>query len=216
MIYVNKRNYSVLDSILNEFNHALRMIFGLNAPQRQSPAIGIEEGPLSGQEQQRSAKLMRVNHSGEIAAQALYRGQAICSKNPEQQQKLRKAANEEIDHLSWCERRLNELNGQPSRLTPLWYTGSFVIGALAGIAGDRWSLGFVEETEHQVSDHLENHIRQLPEQDHKSRAIIRQMREDEITHAQWAAEAGARELPGIVKNLMQKTARIMTGISFHI
>lgn len=217
MIYDKNRNYSPLDNVLSELGHALRVCWASNiSTQRQSPAVNIDTASLLPEEQKKAAALMRVNHSGEIAAQALYRAQATCSKSVAQQQKMLRAADEETDHLAWCAQRICELNSQPSVLTPLWYAGSFAIGALAGCAGDRWSLGFVEETERQVSDHLNAHLGKLPEHDHKSRAIVQQMRQDEMAHAKWANEAGAAELPVWAKALMKKTAGIMTRLSFHI
>jgi 3-demethoxyubiquinol 3-hydroxylase len=207
-----------LDRILAEFEQALRTAW---APpplvHRPTPAAAIETEPmLAESERALSEGLMRINHTGEIAAQALYRGQALVARNLEQRRLLLRAAEEEQDHLAWCQQRLEELNGHRSYLTPFWYAGSFFIGTLAGLAGDRWSLGFVEETEKQVSEHLDNHLGQLPEQDHKSRAVLTQMRMDEARHAAHAREQGARELPAPVKTLMTGIADLMRFVSFRI
>lgn len=157
----------------------------------------------------RSIEYMRINHAGEVAAQALYHGQALTARNGGTRAHLLAAAAEEKNHLAWCEARLSELDARPSRLTPFWYAGSFAIGAVAGLAGDRWSLGFVEETERQVSAHLDAHIKSLADEDDRSRAILEQMRIDEERHGREAGEAGARELPQAVKTLMRRVAKIM-------
>jgi ubiquinone biosynthesis monooxygenase Coq7 len=159
---------------------------------------------------------MRVNHTGEIAAQALYRGQALVARNNRQRTALLKAADEEQDHLAWCEARLQELNGHTSLLAPFWYSGSFLIGLAAGLAGDRWSLGFVEETENQVSAHLDDHLGRLPETDRRSRAVVEKMRADEARHAAEAREAGAAPLPAPVRKLMNRVADVMRFVSFRI
>jgi ubiquinone biosynthesis monooxygenase Coq7 len=153
---------------------------------------------------------MRVNHAGEVAAQGLYHGQALTARNPATRALLERAAREESDHLAWCEQRLKELNDRPSLLDPLWYAGSFAIGALAGLAGDRHSLGFVAETERQVERHLDGHLEQIPPDDARSRAIIEQMRADEREHGELARAAGGATLPRPVQDLMRATARIMT------
>jgi ubiquinone biosynthesis monooxygenase Coq7 len=152
---------------------------------------------------------MRVNHAGEVAAQALYQGQALVARDPRVRDHLLSAAREEQDHLAWCEERLAELGEQPSRLQNLWYAGSFAIGATAGLAGDRLSLGFVEETEKQVSEHLDEHLRKLPRGDARSHAILKAMRNDEARHGREAREAGARSLPAAVRNLMRRAAQVM-------
>ena len=154
--------------------------------------------------------MMRVNHAGEIAAQGLYHGQALVARDPRTRELLLASASEETDHLAWCETRLTELADRPSRLDPLWYAGSFAIGVLAGVVGDRTSLGFVAETERQVERHLDGHLERLPVDDARSRAIVQQMRDDEIVHGQQARDAGGAELPAPVKQLMGATARLMT------
>ncbi|MGM0563118.1 MAG: 2-polyprenyl-3-methyl-6-methoxy-1,4-benzoquinone monooxygenase [Pseudomonadota bacterium] len=211
------RQYTPLDKLLGEFDHALRTAHSRNnrgqrpTPQPQSAA----EAPLSDQERRLAAGLMRVNHSGEVAAQALYKGQALLARQRDLWQQLQQAADEEIDHLAWCEERLAELGSQPSRLAPFWYIGSYTMGALAGLAGDRWSLGFIEETEKQVTRHLEGHLSRLPERDQRSRAIVEKMRSDEMEHAEHAHQAGAAELPDPIKKAMTRVAKVMTATSFH-
>lgn len=182
---------------------------------RDYPA-GEEQHELSESERRHSAGLMRVNHAGEIAAQALYNGQALIARDAAVREHLYTAANEENDHLAWCERRLSELHSHPSRLAPLWYCGSLSIGALAGAIGDRWSLGFIAETEKQVVDHLDGHFDELPASDASSRKIVRQMREDEERHAQDATAAGGRELPPPIQGLMKLTAKLMTTTAYYL
>ncbi|WP_028388992.1 2-polyprenyl-3-methyl-6-methoxy-1,4-benzoquinone monooxygenase [Legionella fairfieldensis] len=183
---------------------------------RESPGNKLPNPSLNRQETRHVAGLMRVNHSGEVCAQALYQAQALTAQNPNIKKQMAEAADEEIDHLSWCEDRLKELDSQPSLLNPFWYLGSFLIGAVAGLAGDRWSLGFVAETERQVAHHLQTHLAKLPIQDEKSQTIIAQMHEDEIHHATMAKDAGAAELPFFLKQLMQKAAKIMTHSSYYL
>lgn len=211
------RPQTPLDRILVEFEQALRTAWSPALAHRPCPAAALEPEPmLAESERSLSEGLMRVNHTGEIAAQALYRGQALVARDPGQRRHLLTAAGEEQDHLAWCQQRLRELNGHPSYLAPFWYGGSFLIGTLAGLAGDRWSLGFVEETEKQVSEHLDNHLERLPEQDYKSRAILSQMRKEEAQHAAQARAEGARELPAPVKTLMTGIADLMRFVSFRI
>jgi ubiquinone biosynthesis monooxygenase Coq7 len=170
------------------------------------------------EEEQRkhAAGLMRVNHAGEVCAQALYAGQAVTARSADVQSDIQQAANEEIDHLSWCKERLDELDSQPSLLDPLWYAGSFAIGAVAGLAGDGWSLGFLKETENQVEAHLEGHIEELPPEDARSRAILDQMKIDEAKHAQMAEDSGAYDLPEPVRQLMKMTAQVMKTVAYRI
>ena len=158
---------------------------------------------------------MRVNHAGEIAAQGLYQGHGAVARNPNIAEQMREAAAEELDHLAWCEQRLTELNSKPSSLLPLWYAGSFVIGAASGIIGDKWSLGFIEETEYQVSKHLTDHLKDLPKDDKKSRAIVEQMREEEEAHGANARDAGAEKLPNTIQLVMKFTAKIMKKTAYH-
>jgi len=159
---------------------------------------------------------MRVNHSGEVCAQALYSGQAFASRNPELQQKLAHAAEEELDHLAWCAERLQELGSQPSRLNVLWYGGSWLLGAVASLAGERWNLGFLEETERQVEAHLQGHLERLPEGDQRSREIVAQMKIDEAEHADMAREAGAASLPEPVRSMMSASAGVMKWLAYRL
>jgi len=171
---------------------------------------------MSAAEKKHAAGLMRVNHAGEVSAQGLYSGQALTARLPDVREKMERAALEENDHLEWCERRLEELGSHKSLLNPLWYFGSFAIGAAAGIAGDKWSLGFVAETEHQVIKHLDEHLESLPEQDAKSRAVVEQMKEDEAHHATVALQHGGAELPEPVKKVMGLTSKVMTTLAYKI
>jgi ubiquinone biosynthesis monooxygenase Coq7 len=171
---------------------------------------------LTADEKRESAALMRVNHAGEVAAQALYHAQALFARDPDVRDFMLQAAREETDHLAWCETRLQELGSRPSVLNPLWYAGSFGIGALAAMLGDRASLGFVAETERQVEGHLKSHLERLPDADHRSRAIVEAMRHDEAGHGQQAQSAGGAHLPGPVRELMRQTARVMTHTAYRI
>lgn len=183
---------------------------------RPYPAAGLAEAPLSASERRRSARLMRVNHAGEIAAQGLYQGHAAVARTEATAAHMRNAADEELDHLGWCEQRLTELGAGPSRLRPLWYTGAWTIGAASGALGDRWALGFVEETERQVSEHLTGHIGRLPPADSRSRAVVTRMREEEEQHGADARNAGARTLPSIVHRLMRMSAGVMTRTAYWL
>ena len=185
-------------------------------PARPNPAAGVDDAALSDDEARHAAGLMRVNHAGEVAAQGLYQGHAAVARDADVEQQMRAAADEELDHLAWCEARLTELDAQPSQLRPLWYAGAFAIGALSGVVGDKWSLGFIEETEKQVSDHLRGHLSKLPENDARSRAIVRQMREEEEIHGANASKAGAAELPAPAKDLMRACAKVMTRTAYWI
>lgn len=207
-----------LDTFISQFDAALRTLL---PPQprhtpRPTPAATIAAAPLTKQQQKHVAGLMRVNHAGEVCAQALYQGQALTAGLESVREKMTLAAEEEIDHLAWCEQRLNELNDSTSKLNAGWYLLSFTLGAVAGLAGDKWSLGFVAETERQVTRHLQNHLTQLPSQDEKSRAILKQMIIDETAHATNATEAGGIELPTIIKQLMTLMSKLMTKSSYHI
>jgi len=211
------RDYSPIDRLLIGVDHAMRTVFGVPVTtDRDNPSEGCAEGAMEDAERRVAAGLMRVNHSGEVAAQALYQGQALTAKLPEVRGSMERAALEENDHLAWCERRLKELDSRTSVLNPLWYAGSYAIGAAAGIAGDRWSLGFVAETEHQVIRHLDEHLKRIPTQDARSRAILTQMKEDEAHHATLALEAGGAALPAPVKLLMRLTSKVMTKTAFWI
>lgn len=211
------RRMSSLDHFIANIDQGVRTIFGKpDVTERANPAAAIEESELSDAEKRHSAGLMRVNHAGEIAAQALYQGQALTARNSTVREKMERAAQEENDHLDWCETRLKELGSHTSRLAPFWYTGSLAIGAIAGIAGDKWSLGFVVETERQVEKHLDNHLEDISENDTKSRTIIKQMKEDEIHHADMALNAGGAPLPAPIKGLMKLTSKIMTKTAYRI
>lgn len=211
------RDYTPADRLLINFDQALRTVLGKpQATERTNPAASVPEAELDRAERRLSAALMRVDHSGEVCAQALYQGQALTARRPTVRESMARAAREENDHLVWCERRLGELDSRTSLLNPLWYAGSFGIGAAAGLAGDRWSLGFVAETERQVVRHLEQHLNRLPENDAKSRAILRQMRDDEQRHAGAALRAGGAELPGPLRKAMALTSKVMTGVAYWI
>jgi 3-demethoxyubiquinol 3-hydroxylase len=214
---MEKRQLSPLDQFLSGIGSAL--LAATSAPTRASranPATDVPETNLSTDEKSHSAGLMRVNHAGEIAAQGLYQGHAAVARNPGIEQQMQAAADEELDHLGWCEERLGELGSSPSNLRPVWYAGAWVMGAASGVLGDKWSLGFIEETERQVSAHLTGHLDRLPENDAKSRAIVRQMRDEEERHGANARMAGAVELPGPVRELMRLTAKVMTGTAYWI
>ena len=211
---------ATLDGWIGAADRALRAVLApahasRPTPQPAVPAAG-EAPELSPDEKRRAAALMRVNHAGEIAAQALYHGQAIAARSEVTRRMLLDAAREETDHLAWCESRLKELDSRPSLLNPLWYAGSFFIGALAALAGDRASLGFVVETERQVEGHLDQHLGRLPAGDLRSRAIVAQMRTDEAAHGANARAAGGTELPAPVRALMRQTARVMTGTAYWV
>ncbi len=211
---MKQRRYTTVDQLIGNFDTAVRTIFGKpRLSERGDPSTGLEEPALSAAERALAAGLMRVNHAGEVSAQGLYAGQALTARLPEVREKMERAALEENDHLAWCEKRVTELGEGVSILSPLWYVGSFGIGAIAGIAGDKWSLGFVAETEHQVVRHLDSHLQQLPAQDRKSRAIVAQMREDEAHHATVALEHGGAALPAPVKRLMGLTSKVMTTLA---
>ena len=210
----NKRTYSFLDRLLIGFDRAVSGAQGGSG--RPNPAAGVSEDPVAGPDKRRSAALMRVNHAGEVAAQALYAGHALVARDAGVSEAMLQAAGEEGDHLHWCEDRVRELDSRVSYLTPFWYAGSFAIGALAGLSGDKWNLGFVMETERQVVQHLDRHLELLPEQDAKSRKIVQQMREDEAQHAAAAETAGAHELPLPLRALMRGCSKVMTGAAYWL
>jgi len=195
---------------------ALRTLFATPHAARPRPGAGADETRLEPAQRQLAGALMRVNHVGEVCAQALYTAQAAATRNPALRTHFLKAAHEETDHLAWTQARMEELGARPSLLNPLWYAGAFGLGLLAGRLGDRVSLGFVVETEKQVEAHLQSHLERLPVQDHASRAIVAQMKQDEAEHAAQAAQAGALALPPPVKALMRAAARIMTTTAHHI
>ena len=205
------------DHLIIEIDKAIRTLHGVVSQRRPTPLPEEDSSQsLTDEQRQHAAGLMRVNHVGEVCAQALYQAQRITSTSPEIKQQLAHAATEEEDHLAWCAQRLKELGSRPSLLNPIWYGGSFALGVLAGLAGDAWSLGFVVETEKQVEKHLDSHLETLPENDLASRAIVDQMRREEIEHGNMANDAGARELPEFAKKIMQATAQVMTKTAYRI
>jgi 3-demethoxyubiquinol 3-hydroxylase len=218
-VSVSTRSLKPIDRLLGEIGKAINV---LGAPARaarplpRTPGTSAGELVLDEADRRRSARLMRVNHAGEVAAQALYRGQALTARHAEAATAMSQAAAEEIDHLAWCEQRITELGGRVSVLNPLWYAGSFFIGSLAGALGDRTSLGFLSETERQVESHLQDHLDRLPAADARSRAIVTQMQHDEIAHGAKAETLGAAALPRWVKAAMRLTSRLMTRGSYWL
>lgn len=214
---MQQRQLTPLDRLLASANVALRTVVApAGGPARDNPAESIEEPELSATQKSHAAGLMRVNHAGEVAAQALYQGHASVARDKTIEQQMQRAADEEFDHLAWCEQRLHELGEQPSRLSPFWYAGAYAIGAVSGILGDKWSLGFIAETERQVCAHLDSHLSDLPAEDARSRAIVETMRDEEAEHGENAIEAGAADLPGPVKTLMRMTAKVMTRTAYWV
>jgi 3-demethoxyubiquinol 3-hydroxylase len=205
-----------LDRMIVEFDKGLRTLFGQVNSVRAYPDADIPEAPLNESEKNRAAALMRVNHSGEICAQALYQGQALTARDPEVQQILQRAAQEETEHLAWTSKRVHELGGHLSLLNPFWYTGSLALGAIAGLLGDQWNLGFLAETERQVGDHLQSHLDRLPPDDEKSRAIVAQMHIDETGHADMARSLGGADLPQPVQLAMKLNSKVMTGAAYWV
>lgn len=211
------RQYSPFDRFLIHADTALRTIVGKpQATHRPYPANDISDIEMDEKQKKHVAALMRVNHAGEVSAQALYQGQSITARNHQVREKLEQAALEENDHLVWTANRLRELGAGASLLNPLWYAGSFAVGAFAGALGDRWNLGFLAETEHQVVKHLDEHIDELPQNDRRSQAILHQMKADEARHATTALDHGAGELPLPVKKLMQAMSKVMTRTAYRI
>lgn len=212
-----KSSQDPIDGFIIEFDRALRSIVGATPMRRSVPESStMNESKLSAEEKKHAAGLMRVNHVGEVCAQALYQSQKLHAKSDDLKNKLEHAAIEEEDHLAWCERRLEELDSRPSLLNPVWYAGSFALGSIAGLAGDKISLGFVAETEKQVEHHLDEHLKELPSNDHRSRAIVAQMRADEIAHGQMAMQEGGVELPSAVQQVMKTMAKVMTVTAYRI
>lgn len=205
----------LVDSLLVAADDALRALSGAATAARPSPATE-RTIPAGDEDRELSGRLMRVNHTGEVCAQALYSGQALVARDPSIRRALQLAASEERDHLAWCRDRIGQLGSRASVLDPLWYAGSFAWGVASGLAGDRWSLGFLAETEDQVERHLEGHLERLPGDDHASRAIVRQMREDEARHGATGRALGGRELPAPVKAAMRAAARAMTGTTYWV
>ena len=205
-----------IDELIIAFDKGLRTVFAPAQSLRPVPGRELSEAGMTEDQRRLSAALMRVNHTGEICAQALYQGQALTARNPRAKEALEKAAQEETEHLAWTERRVEELGGRKSLLNPAWYAGSFALGALAGLAGDRWNLGFLAETERQVVAHLEGHLQRLPGQDGKSRAIVERMKEDEARHATSAVSHGGVELPEPAKAAMRLSSKVMTETAYWL
>lgn len=204
---MSQRDYSPADRVLMGLADGLGQLFG-GKPSARQPVEGAPP-PLAEDARREAANLMRVNHAGEVAAQGLYHGQALTARDPGTRQHMLHAAAEEQNHLEWCEKRLHELGDAPSRLRPLWYGASYAMGAAAGLFGDRWSLGFVAETERQVSEHLEEHIRKLPPEDARSRDVLQAMRADEERHGREASQRGGAPMPAPVRGLMRRIAKVM-------
>ena len=209
------RDKSSLDRFIEAADQALKAVVGPAVAARETPGRESSDEDLSADEKAYSARLMRINHAGEIAAQGLYHGQALTARARATAERMQRNAHEESDHLAWCEQRLAQLGGRTSALAPLWYAGSFVIGAAAGLAGDRWSFGFVKETEDQVVKHLNSHLAKTPVRDKATLAIIEQIKRDETEHAYAAELAGAVELPVPVKQLMRMTSKVMTTTAYY-
>ncbi len=204
------------DTLIVEFDRALRTLLAPASTMRPVPGNDLPEAELSEAERAHVAALMRINHCGEICAQALYQGQSLTSRSDVARQSLEKAGQEETEHLAWTARRIEEMGGRKSLLNPLWYAGSLAMGVVAGKCGDRWNLGFLAETERQVEAHLEGHKMRLPEQDQRSRAILEQMRVDEARHAEMALQLGAKSLPSPIKTAMRLSAKLMTSVAYYV
>ncbi len=205
-----------LDQAIVNFDRALRTLFAPAQSVRPVPGADLPEAPLEEKEKRLAGALMRVNHSGEICAQALYQGQSLTARELPARQALEQASREETEHLAWCEQRIRALGSRKSLLNPLWYGGSLALGAFAGALGDKWNLGFLAETERRVERHLEGHLRRLPARDEKSRAVLEQMKADEAQHAATALAHGGAELPLPAKLAMKLASRVMTGIAFRV
>lgn len=206
----------MIDRLIIEFDRSLRTLLADAHSVRPHPDAKVAESPLDAADKKHAAALMRVNHTGEVCAQALYNGQSLTARNAETVAALRQASREETEHLAWCDKRISELGGRASLLNPLFYTGSFTLGAIAGALGDKWNLGFLAETERQVGKHLDEHLQRLPAADTKSRAILEQMRTDEAEHAATAVAHGAAELPKPAKAAMQLVSKVMTRTAYYL
>lgn len=204
------------DDVILAFDRALRTIFGPSRSVRPVPGENLPEAELNAAERAEAAALMRVNHVGEVCAQALYQGQALTARNAQAREALEQAAQEEVEHLAWTEQRIAELGGRRSLLNPLWYAGSYAIGVMAGLAGERWNLGFLAETERQVVAHLDSHLKRLSHRDAKSRAVIAAMKRDEARHATMALHMGGSELPLPARALMRLSSRVMTTTAYWV
>lgn len=205
-----------VDRLIGELDRALRAVAGVAHASRPSPADGVSDKEINDEERLHAAALMRVNHVGEVCAQALYQGQSLTARDPAARQALEQAAREEEDHLAWSAERIRELGGRPSLLNPLWYAGAFAIGAVAGALGDRWNLAFLAETERQVEEHLGGHLEELPPEDARTRAVVQAMQADEARHRASAIELGAAELPEPVKRAMRLASRVMTTVAYRV
>ena len=205
-----------MDRLIAEFDRALRAVAGVVQARRESPAMNIPENEVAEEPRRHAAALMRVNHVGEICAQALYQGQALTARRPEARGALEQAAREEEDHLAWSAERIRELGGRPSLLNPLWYAGSFAIGAAAGLLGDRWNFAFLAETERQVEEHLTGHLEALPPEDQRTRAVVEAMRADEARHRASAINLGAGELPEPARLAMRLASKVMTTVAYRV
>ena len=206
----------MIDTVITEFDKGLRAVFARAQSVRAHPDAALAESELTVEQKRHVAAVMRVNHTGEVCAQALYNGQALTAHNAETAQSLKQASAEETEHLAWCKKRIKQLGGRTSVLNPVWYAGSFALGALAGVLGDKWSLGFLAETEHQVGRHLQSHLQKLPQADKKSRAIVQQMQQDEAHHADSAVAQGAAVLPAPVQMAMQLSSKLMTKTTYWL
>jgi ubiquinone biosynthesis monooxygenase Coq7 len=205
-----------IDRLIAEFDRALRTVSSVAEPSRLSPAAALPEAELSEHDRRHAAALMRVNHVGEVCAQALYQGQALTARDPHARRALERAAREEEDHLAWSAQRVDELGGRTSWLNPVWYAGAFTIGTVAGVLGDRWNLGFLAETERQVEEHLSGHLERLPEADERTRTLVEAMRADEARHRDTAVRLGAAALPAPVKLAMRFASGLMTRIAYRV
>lgn len=214
---MSSAHYTAADKLVINLDQTLRTLFGRPlVTERSNPADPLQETDLSEKTREHTARLMRINHTGEVCAQALYQGQALTAHQESTRRSMARAAAEENDHLDWCESRVEELGGRLSLLNPFWYAGSFMLGAAAGIAGDRWSLGFVAETEKQVEGHLDEHLAQIAPEDEKTRSILEQMKEDEIRHGKTAKSQGGADLPSPIKQLMRLTSKLMTASVYRL
>ncbi|HET7671546.1 MAG TPA: 2-polyprenyl-3-methyl-6-methoxy-1,4-benzoquinone monooxygenase [Burkholderiales bacterium] len=205
-----------MDRLIGEFDRALRAITGVASASRPSPGEQKPEAELDDRERAHASALMRVNHVGEVCAQALYQGQALTARNAHARAALKQAAREEEDHLAWSAQRIRELGGRPSLLNPLWYAGAFAIGTLAGALGDRWNLAFLAETEKQVEEHLTGHLGELPPADERTRAVVEAMRDDEAKHRMTAVRLGAAELPEAARAAMRVASKVMTTVAYRV
>jgi 3-demethoxyubiquinol 3-hydroxylase len=207
---------SLVDRWIGEFDRALRAVAGVARSERKSPAVAVAEAELAEAGREHAAALMRVNHVGEVCAQALYQGQALTARDAETRRVLERAAREEENHLAWSAERIHELGGRTSLLNPVWYAGALAMGAAAGALGDRWSLAFLAETERQVEEHLTGHLERLPEEDRRTRAIVEAMRSDEAKHRDTALQLGAAELPSPVRFGMRLASKVMTTVAYRV